>query len=153
ACAARKTDPDYLPTRLGSWELLRLVGQGQLTSVYAARFADAGPTQIAAYALKILHPEWQDDARGLSMLAREVRVARAVSDPHVVPVLAAELEAPPYYLVMPLLDGCALAEHLEGGLQLDQPVAFWIARQVAEALAALHQAGWMHGDVKPANIF
>src|SRR3972149_378570 len=32
-------------------------------------------------------------------------------------------------------------------------VAFWIARQVAEALGALREAGWMHGDVKPSNIF
>ena len=36
---------------------------------------------------------------------------------------------------------------------LDLPVVFWIARQVAKSLEALHQAGWMHGDVKPETFW
>jgi serine/threonine protein kinase len=70
-----------------------------------------------------------------------------------IPILAAHLSEPPYFLVMPLLAGSALAEHLRGQGSLELPVAFWFARQVAEALEALHGAGWMHCDVKPSNIF
>jgi serine/threonine-protein kinase len=63
------------------------------------------------------------------------------------------LNEPPYYLAMPFLEGRSLAEQLRIAGQLDLPSAFWIARQVAEALDALHQAGWLHSDVKPSNIF
>jgi len=41
---------------------------------------------------------------------------------------------------------------LAQGWQPDVPAALWIARQTAEALEALHRAGWMHGDIKPENI-
>jgi serine/threonine-protein kinase len=53
---------------------------------------------------------------------------------------------------MPLLDGCSLAQWLEDDATLELPIAFWYARQVAEALAALEAGGWMHADVKPSNI-
>ncbi len=67
------------------------------------------------------------------MLAREVQVARRVVHAHLVPVLAAGLETPPYYLAMPFLAGHALAQYLKaGGGLLDLPVMFWIARQTAE---------------------
>ncbi|HEY2894493.1 MAG TPA: serine/threonine-protein kinase [Pirellulales bacterium] len=138
------------PQRLGPWELVRLAGQGQLTFLYQARPAesDAPP----AYALKVLRPEWQDDSRGVAILAREVQVAQKVSHQHLVPILAAGLKEPPYYLAMPWIDGASLAEHIRRHATLELPVVFWIARQVAQSLEALHDAGWMHGDVKPENI-
>jgi serine/threonine-protein kinase len=132
--------------------LVRPIGEGLLASIYQARPADSDPGQPASYALKVLRPEWQDDSRGLAILAREVQVGRHVAHPHLVPILAAELTAPPYYLAMPFLEGRSLAEHLRSQELLDLPVAFWIARQVAEAVEALHRAGWVHGDIKPSNV-
>ncbi len=152
------TDPAARPTagvnnRLGSWELLRPLGEGSLSSVYAARPAEGCSDQPASYAIKVLRPEWQDDPRGLATLAREVLVSRKVASPHLVPILAAQLNATPYFLAMPLLEGSTLGERLQVGPPLDLPVAAWIGRQVAEALDALHRAGWMHADVKPSNVF
>jgi serine/threonine-protein kinase len=129
-----------------------LLGEGQLASVYQARPAGGTPEQPAGYAVKVLRPEWQDDSRGLATLARETLVGRKVAHPHLVPILAAQLVDPPYYIAMPFLEGQALDEQLRVQGQLDLPVAFWIARQVAQALEALNQAGWMHCDVKPSNI-
>ena len=140
-------------TRLGAWDLVRLVGEGQLASVYQARPTGSATNQPACYAVKVLRPQWQDDLRGISTLAREVQVGRKVTNPHLVPILAGQLDHSPYYLAMPLLDGTTLCEYLKLQPQIDLPVAFWIVRQVAEALDALHQAGWMHSDVKPSNIF
>ena len=53
---------------------------------------------------------------------------------------------------MPWLEGASLAARLADGQQFGVPEALWIARQTAEALDALHAAGWMHGDVTPGNI-
>ena len=57
------------------------------------------------------------------------------------------------FLVMPSLEGTTLRARLSTGELLDVPTALWIVRQVAEALDALEAAGWVHGDVKPENIF
>lgn len=152
ARAARVGDSPRTPGRLGSWELVGPIAEGQLATIYAARPADSPAQQPAGYALKVLRPEWQDDSRGLAILAREVQVGRQVTHPHLVPILAAGLNEPPYYLAMPLLEGRSLAEHLSGQQPLDLPLAFWIARQAAQAIEALNGAGWMHGDVKPSNV-
>jgi len=138
-------------TCVGPWQLVDLLGQGRLATVYLARPVGSAVDQPPSYAIKLLRPEWQDDRRGLALLARELQVARKVAHPHLVPVLAAELNVPPYYLAMPLLEGRTLAQRLDEG-PIDLPVALWIARQAAEALDALHTAGWTHGDVKPSNI-
>jgi serine/threonine-protein kinase len=87
------------------------------------------------------------------MFRREALVGRTVSHPHLISILSAAAASPPYYLVMPWLAGTTLATMLAGAKPIDWPVALWIARQVAEALDALHGAGWMHGDVKPGNVF
>ena len=81
-------------------------------------------------------------------------VGRSMRSPHLVPVLDAHTEG------AHLLPGHALAEGETLARRLSQPFApplpttfaVWIARQVAEALDALDQAGWTHADVKPANI-
>src|SRR5262249_22313499 len=58
----------------------------------------------------------------------------------------------PYFLVMDLLPGESLRRRLRRDYRLDVPAALWVARQTAEALAALHRAGFVHGDVKPDHV-
>jgi serine/threonine-protein kinase len=150
--AARVDAPARPPARLGSWEVVDRIGGGELADVYLARPADCGADGPPGYALKVLRDAWQDDPRGLAVLAREVQVARDVVDAHVVPILAANLDEPPYYLAMPFLEGQSLAALVRADVPLDLPAIFWIARQTAEGALALARGGWMHGDVKPTNI-
>ena len=100
----------------------------------------------------MLRPCWQDDPEAIRLLQREAMVGQSVSHPHLVPVLTASVSEPPRLLVMPWLEGASLQARLAAGEQFDVPKALWIARQTAEALDALHAAGWMHGDVTPGNI-
>src|SRR4029077_17090177 len=51
-----------------------------------------------------------------------------------------------------LLGGESLRERIQREYALDLRTALWIARQTADALAALHRAGFVHGDVQPDNI-
>jgi len=69
-----------------------------------------------------------------------------------VPILETHLEASQPHLVMPRLQGANVQQALDGVGALVLSQALWLARQVAQALQHLHEQGWVHGDVKPANI-
>ncbi len=87
------------------------------------------------------------------MLVREARIGREVHHPNLVAILESQLRRAPQYLVMPWLEGATLQAYIAARRLFDLPAVLWIARQVAEALEALDRAEWMHGDIKPSNIF
>lgn len=123
-----------------------------MTRVYLARpvGAEASP---AAYAIKSLRREWWSEPLAIECQRREAWVGQRVSCPQLSPVLSAGVTAPPYYTVMPYLEGQTAAEMLAKDKRPPLPVALWIARQAAQALSALQDGvGMIHGDVKPANL-
>ncbi len=143
--------------RAGQWELLGQIAEGRYTQTCLARPVDSPPGLAAAYVVKILLPEYQDDLQAMALLCREAAATHKVSHPNVVPILAASLRQTPRFLVTPHIEGETLRARLEAGQldpawAMDLPVALWIARQVAEALDAILAAGWTHGDVKPGNV-
>jgi serine/threonine-protein kinase len=75
-----------------------------------------------------------------------------VSHCHLVPILAAHVTEPPYYVVMPRIHGATVRTVLEACTSYALPQALWVVRQVAEAIGALHRGGWVHGDIKPGNV-
>ncbi len=138
--------------QMGQWELVELAAQGSLSNLYRARPLATPGDRPPAYAIKTLRKEWEDSPEAIEMLRREAFVGRCVSHPHVISVLQASVRRSPPFLVMPWLEGVTLAERLTNNEQFDLPTTLWIARQVAEGLGALRQAGWTHGDVKPSNL-
>jgi eukaryotic-like serine/threonine-protein kinase len=140
--------------QLGPWELLGEAAEGAFSHVFRARPAQGAIEDLGAYAVKRLKSECEGDARAVCFLRREARVGRAIVSPHLVPVLDVHTDIPPYYLVMPWLEGETVADSLTAseGNSLPIPRCLWIARQIVQALDALAQAGWTHGDVKPANV-
>ena len=130
------------------YELVACLGGGPMTCVYSARdLSDDSPC-----AVKLPRPTWEDQPTAVKLLQREARAALAARHPHLVPLRYAHVTTPPYFLVMDLLRGETLRRRLRRDYHLDIPTAVWIARQTADALAALHRAGFLHGDVKPDNI-
>jgi serine/threonine protein kinase len=142
--------PEF-PCLLKQWELVDLAAEGGMARIYRARPAGSPPELAPAYALKMLLPAWQNDPQAMRLMEREAAVGQSVSHPHLVPILYASRQHP-RFVVMPWLEGATLEQRLAAGGRFDLPLVLWIARQVAEALDALHSAGWMHGDVKPGNI-
>jgi eukaryotic-like serine/threonine-protein kinase len=130
------------------YELLTCLGGGTLTSVYAAR----SPNDEGSCAVKVLRPDWSDQPTAIKLLQREARACLAVRHPHLIALRQAHVTRPPYYLVMDLLPGESLRRRLRRDYRLAPATALWIGRQTAEALAALHREGFVHGDVKPDNI-
>jgi serine/threonine-protein kinase len=136
---------------LDNWQPVELISRGELALVYRARPADGPDDASGGYALKQLAPDRETDDDALGLWRREALVGKLVTDPNLIPILASHLREPPYYLVMPWLEGHTLEQQPSAcGASLAR--SLWIARQVAQALDALHRAQWMHADVKPRNI-
>ena len=138
------------PTIIGNWELIEPLSVGPTTRTFLAR--PAGTSMPCGYVAKLLTEGDADRQLGLKLLRREVIVGRKVCHAHLVSVLDAHIHEPPYCIVMPRLAGTTVREQLDARGRIAIPDALWIARQVAEALAALHREGWLHSDIKPDNI-
>jgi serine/threonine protein kinase len=130
------------------YELLNRLGGGPMTVVYAA--TDEATEQPCA--VKMVRPDWEDQATAVKLLQREARAGLAVRHPHLVRVSRAEVTHPPYFVVMDHIPGESLRRRLRRDYRLPVNDAVWVVRQLAEALAALHRAGFLHGDVKPDNV-
>lgn len=130
----------------GRYRVEERIGAGGMCLVYRAWQVFLGQTR----ALKVLRDPGQAEER--QRLLREARVGARVQHPNLVRVLDyGVLPDGQPYLVMEHLDGPTLRQELERG-----PVrarrALRIAAQLADALSALHQAGYLHRDVKPTNV-
>ncbi|MEM6294954.1 MAG: serine/threonine-protein kinase [Myxococcota bacterium] len=135
------------PQKIGRYEIRRVIARGGNSSVYEAW----DPKHGRAVALKFLSPE--DIGEGKSNIARFKREARALADldhPNVIALLGGGEAAGGAYIVMELLHGKTLREWLAAHPVSSRVVD--VMRQVGEGLAAAHDAGMVHRDMKPENV-
>ncbi len=130
------------------YELVRLLGGGPMTEVFAARDC----LTEASCAVKLLRPNLEDPGIGLLLLRREARAGLAIRHPNLLAYNLAHVLMEPYFLVTELLVGESLRERLCRTPRVDVATTVGIARQIAAALASLHRKGFLHGDLKPDNI-
>ncbi len=136
------------PSIHGIWRLGEQIHVSKSTELALAQPADAAS------------PRWDyvikracgDDTESRQQIARFSAAAADAVHPNLVAVLDASTSSPSPYVVMPRLDGHSMQWHLDQSQAKPLPVALWLVRQVAQALGTLHAAGWVHGDVKPANV-
>ncbi|WP_248962710.1 serine/threonine protein kinase [Sphaerisporangium perillae] len=139
------TDED--PRRLGAFEILGRLGEGGQGVVYLGRSGTGDPV-----AIKLLHARLSGDADARARFLREVSVAQRVARFCTASVLHADLAGNQPYIVSEYVPGPSLRQLVdrEGprrGAALDR-----LAVSTATALAAIHRAGILHRDFKPANV-
>ena len=134
------------------WRLTELLMRTQHSELFLARPAQHQSDQPADYVVKSARTSYLQDPVSREAFLVEIGVGRSVSHPNLVPVLGVNSEAPQPFLVMPRIAGHGLGNVISRAGRLQVTQALWIARQVAQGLAELHHQGWLHGDVKPANI-
>ncbi|MDD5544671.1 MAG: protein kinase [Acidobacteriia bacterium] len=136
-----------LGTRLGSYSILEQIGVGGMGEVYRARDTKLNRD----VAVKVLPHEFSDDAERMARFAREAQVLASLNHPRIASIYGLEETNGIRALVMELVEGPTLAEHIaQGAIPLEE--ALPIARQIAEALEYAHERGIIHRDLKPANI-
>jgi Tol biopolymer transport system component len=133
--------------RLGSYEIVAKLGEGGMGEVYRAK----DTTLDREVAIKVLPESFAADADRVARFTREAKTLAALNHPHIAQIYGIEQSAGVRALVMELVEGEDLSQVIaRGALPLTD--ALPIAKQIALALEAAHEAGIIHRDLKPANV-
>ena len=133
--------------RLGHYDVTALIGEGGMGQVYQATDTQLG----REVALKILPDAFASDPDRLARFQREAQVLASLNHPNIAQIHGIEKSEDTQALVLELVEGPTLADRIaQGPIPIDE--ALPIAKQIAEALEAAHEAGVIHRDLKPANI-
>ena len=134
-------------TKLGTHEIVELIGEGGMGQVYRARDASLGRD----VAVKVLPEALAADAERVGRFRREAQLLAALTHQNVAAIHGFDDDGDRHYLVMELVEGEPLDRRLRQG-PLETTAALEVARQVAEGLEAAHAKGIVHRDLKPGNV-
>ncbi len=132
----------------GRYRLLGVLARGGMATVHRAHDESLGRD----VAVKILHPHLTEDATFLDRFRREARAAATLHHPNVVAIYDRGETESDAYLVMELVDGPTLRDVLRLRGRLTPGETLSVLASAASGLAAAHDAGLVHRDVKPENI-
>src|SRR5688572_6680844 len=135
----------------GSYEVIRMVGEGGMGRVYEARHQRLPSKR---FAVKMLHPDLARQPEVMTRFQREAEASSVLTHPNVVEVfdVSSSSDGRPY-IVAELLQGEEMGNHLERVHKMPVTAAAHVVRQICAALGAAHAAGIVHRDVKPENVF
>ena len=136
-------------TRLGNYEIRRLIGLGSMSAIYEGARPDTG----RRVALKVLSPNRAGVPGARARFLTEAKLTARVRHAHVVDVIEVGEDGERSYLAMEMLEGEDLARRLRHSSFLSAAETADILVPVCEAVAAAHESGIVHRDLKPANIF
>jgi predicted Ser/Thr protein kinase len=132
----------------GRYRVEEELGRGGMARVFRGTDTVLG----RPVAIKILAPQFAEDANFVTRFRREAQAAARLNNPHVVGVYDTGSDDGIHFIVMEYVDAKTVADFLAGGSRIMPDRAIELAESVCEALSVAHAAGIVHRDVKPANI-
>jgi len=134
-------------TRLGSYEIVSLLGAGGMGEVYKAKDLKLGRD----VAIKVLREDLAAAPERLRRFEQEARAASSLNHPNIVTIHDIDEHEGIRYIAMEYVEGKTLREIL-GGEPLPTKKLLKLSTQIADGLAKAHSAGIVHRDLKPENL-
>ena len=135
------------PVNVGGYQLIGRLGAGGMGQVFLG--VSPGGRKVA---VKLLHPDHVGTAQFRERFAREIQAARRVGGFHTAPVVDADPDADPPWMVTAYIQGPSLQDAVDGRGPLSAAEVRALGAGLAEGLAAIHGCGLVHRDLKPSNV-
>jgi hypothetical protein len=145
-------DAGHAPgSRVGPYSIDRLLGKGGMGAVYLARRFGGEPAPLVA--LKVMLPRMVVDEGAQEAFIREIEVTRALRHPNIVSLLDFGRDQGRFYFALEYCAGGSTEQlRRRHGGRVPLPSTLHIAVGALEGLAAAHEAGFVHRDIKPDNV-
>lgn len=137
------------PTQIDAYNIVRLVGQGSMGSVYEVQHNELG----RHFALKLMAGTLAGNHEAIERFRAETRALGKLDHPNIVQAIDAGQWQGRLYLVTELLSGLDLASQVAQHGRMSFSAVVPIASQLCNALSSAHAHGFYHRDIKPSNIF
>ncbi len=144
----RHNDPLIGTTFAGRYSIERRLGRGGMGVVYRALQLDVRRKVV----IKILAPDWVGDTEALARFEREASGLSSLQHPNIVTILDFGNVEGRAFIVMELVEGETLGQHVKRKERLELNEFVPIAAQVLKGLGEAHSRGIIHRDIKPSNI-
>jgi serine/threonine protein kinase len=145
--AQPSTEHDMHPRTFGPYTLLSVLGVGRIGRVHLGRTGKG-----KRVALRVIRPEFAADPRFRYCLLKEMEIVSGIRGPGIAALVAADLEADEPWLAAEYVPGPSLAALVARGGPLSVDGVRRLGVELAEALVTIHDAGAVHGDLKPGNV-
>ena len=135
------------PRQIGAYRLIARLGEGGMGQVYLG--VSPGGKKVA---VKVVRGDLTQEREYRRRFEREVRAAREVGGFHTAVVVDADPAASPPWMASEYIPGPSLQDVIRDNGPLSPSAATALGAALAEGLAAIHDAGLVHRDLKPGNI-
>ncbi|RYB89814.1 serine/threonine protein kinase [Nocardioides glacieisoli] len=132
----------------GRYRIVRRIGHGGMGTVYEAVQENLG----RSVALKVLLPQFSDEADFRARFAREAHALAALDSPHAIQVYDHGEESGQLFIATQLIHGPDLQRLVAERGPMPMSMALHVVAQVASGLADAHSVGILHRDIKPSNV-